>query len=963
MSNDTFRREWLRVRAKHWIAAGAVATLPMFGGAAMAAAAASEALEEVVVTGSSIKGAAPVGSSVVTVGRAQIEEIGAQTVQQILKTVPSVVGLGSAGQGSYGSFDGAGTNAPTIHGLGASASNSTLILINGHRLPLSGINHTLADPNILAPGALERVEVLSDGASSVYGSDAVAGVVNFITRRRYEGAEVSGQAGFADGYNTFSASALGGKRWDTGSALFSYSYSDRSNLSPADRDFTKLNHTSQGGTNQASFACAPATVRASSSASAYYYAPYTASSTVASCDYSGRTDLLPAEKRHNLFLSFEQSLGDKTTVTGDFIYSNRQNRPDVARGSVTATIFGPGAANAAQVNPFFQLPAALAGATSAQVLWQADELLGRGAHVDSAAETFYSALKADYKLSDKWTATVGMVLGRDVSRQQNVGQLCVSCAYLALNGTTNRGGNTTTVSIPGTSTAVLSLPLTANNALDVFNSASGANRTAGAVQTALTDSLQTTIGTQTMNNYYASLNGDLFSLPAGEVRAAVGAEYIRYTLAQDVTRPTNSGPASIASAHLRLNYLRSVRSAYAEVLVPVVGVDQNITGMRKLEFNVSGRTDSYSDFGSTSNPKIAANWEVIQGFKLRGNWAKSFVAPALTSSGSNAAGLTAESGFGSFGLGAMIVPVSSFPTVTSIPACAAATTTCTLGTTVTGLQVNGGNGGLKAQTGKSTSVGFDWQPSFIDGLQLSATWWNNELRGGITAPVPALALNTAALSGLLTILPTPAQIAAATAGLPQTSALPANAYFMYNYQQRNVLNLNVAGIDVDARYVINTDAGRFNVGGGITRKTKFDQSIGAGGQWFSVLGSAGFNTTFPSLKLEGRGNLGWQKGAFDVNAYLNYTGSYTNWSGGSQVAVTKVNGVPTGGGAPVDSNTTIDLNVGYKLGGSLSGSQVYVDATNLFDQDPPFWNSAAGYDNINASPLGRVVTLGFRSKF
>ena len=159
-------------------------------------------------------------------------------------------------------------------------------------------------------------------------------------------------------------------------------------------------------------------------------------------------------------------------MTGDFIYSNRQNRQDVARGSVTATIFGPGAANASQVNPFFQLPAALAGATSAQVLWQADELLGRGAHIDSAAETFYSALKADYTLGEKWTATVGMVLGRDVSRQQNVGQLCVSCAYLAINGTTNSGGSTTTVSIPGTSTAVLGLPLTANNALDVFNALS-----------------------------------------------------------------------------------------------------------------------------------------------------------------------------------------------------------------------------------------------------------------------------------------------------------------------------------------------------------------------------------------------------------------------------------------------------------------------------------------------------------
>ena len=176
-----------------------IAALGVSGTAAAQDAANSAApnVEEIVVTGSSLRGVAPVGSNLVTIGRDDIENTGAQTVQQILKTVPSIVGLQSAGQAAYGSFDGAGTNAPTIHGLGASASNSTLILLNGHRMPVSGINHVLADPNIVAPLALERVEVLADGASSVYGSDAVAGVVNFITRRNVDGFEASLQTGAA----------------------------------------------------------------------------------------------------------------------------------------------------------------------------------------------------------------------------------------------------------------------------------------------------------------------------------------------------------------------------------------------------------------------------------------------------------------------------------------------------------------------------------------------------------------------------------------------------------------------------------------------------------------------------------------------------------------------------------------------------------------------------------------------
>ena len=233
-------------------------------------------VEEIVVTGSSLRGVAPVGSNLVTVGRDDIENTGAQTVQQILKTVPSVVGLQSAGQAAYGSFDGAGTNAPTIHGLGASASNSTLILLNGHRMPVSGINHVLADPNIVAPLALERVEVLADGASSVYGSDAVAGVVNFITRRNVDGFEASLQTGRGRRATERSTlGVLGGTTWDGGSLLVSYNYSDRDNLEAIDRDYVRANQTARGGRDFTPNRCGPASITVGTPAQTFY-TPYTA---------------------------------------------------------------------------------------------------------------------------------------------------------------------------------------------------------------------------------------------------------------------------------------------------------------------------------------------------------------------------------------------------------------------------------------------------------------------------------------------------------------------------------------------------------------------------------------------------------------------------------------------------------------------------------------------------------------
>ena len=142
--------------------------------------------------------------------------------------------------------------APTIHNLGSSASNSTLTLIDGHRLPLGGLNHALADPSMVPTIAIQRVEVLAEGASSTYGSDAVAGVVNFITRKRYEGFQVTGQVAAADGgHRTYSAGALYGHRWDTGSIMAAYGFSRAGPLvnDYSARPFLQPDHLDEGGTN------------------------------------------------------------------------------------------------------------------------------------------------------------------------------------------------------------------------------------------------------------------------------------------------------------------------------------------------------------------------------------------------------------------------------------------------------------------------------------------------------------------------------------------------------------------------------------------------------------------------------------------------------------------------------------------------------------------------------------------
>ena len=928
-------------------------------------------LEEVVVTGTSIRNTVPVGTNLITVDREAIADTGAQTMQQILATVPAITGFGNAAQGNFGSADLSGTYAPTIHGLGASASNGTLVLIDGRRLPLSGINHTLSDPNIIAPLSIERVEVLPDGASSIYGSDAVAGVINFITRKNFKGFEVSGQVGLADSYNTEQAGFLWGDAWENTSIMVSYDYERRSALSNADREFTRANHTAQGGGDFAMFNCWPASARVGSN---YYLYPYNGtamSASAAPCDYTSVADTLPEDIRNSVLVKVTHDVSERVSLEANLIYSNESNTAQISRGTLTTTVYGPGSnppGGAAQINPFFQGPP---GATSETIGLDANNLLGPGAENQAGAKTLMGGGTATVKLFGDWLATAGVTFGSNQSTLWQVGQLCTSCANLALNGTTNASGNPTAPSIAGTTTAVTNFPLTASNALDVWNPVD-ANLTSPAVLKELTDSTQWQLTNQTIKDFSVKLDGSLFELPGGSVKGAVGGEYLRYTIYEQVVRPDNTGPSSLDSEGLTYDWGRNIKSGYAEVLVPLFGPGLALPGLHRLDVNVSGRYDDYSDVGSTSNPKFALTWDPAQGVSVRGNYARSFTAPALTSTGAN--GVTAESGYltasAANGVVANLQIPNTFPGSIGLPGCTAATPVCTINTpTVTGMAVTGPNQNLKPETGKTWSVGLDLLPPPLPGLRASATFWNVQYTGMITSPQAAFALSSPALSSLLTLYPggaTPAQIAAAAGGRSQTGALPPNVYFIYSYQQQNALNLKADGVDADVSYLHGVGPGNFSADLAGTVKLKMMQQFGSGGEWFNILNTSGFNTTFPSNKIAARLNLGYKVYGASLNLIGNYSGSYYNWNGAAPFPLQRdALFSPIGGGQGVKAYATIDMHAAYNFGttGPLSGTEIDLTALNVFNKDPPFFNAAIGYDVFNANPIGRLVTLGVTKKW
>ena len=905
----------------------------------------AKAAAEIIVTGSSIKGVAPVGSNLTTLSHAQIESTAAQSIQQVLKSAPAVTGLMAPSQGGYGSSDSSGTNAPTIHGLGASASNSTLILMNGHRLPTTGANHVLADPNIIPTIALERVEVLADGASSVYGSDAVAGVINFITRKNFNGFQADIQHGFGSSYHTNSASALWGKTWDTGSILAAYGFSDRSNLAASSRSYSSsLNLTGLGGTNQSTNKCTVQTLGASGV-------------TGSGCSPTA-WDLLPQETRHNGYIQYKQDIGEKLHLTADFDYSFRKTTQNVSRGGVTATIYGTGATVPAgrSINPYLSSSTA----TSATINFDGNALYGPGAVSIGSAEDFYAHVDAVYDLTPKWNINVGGIIGRDRSEIISRGTLNQAAFNLAVNGYTSATINGVVQSV--------STPLTTANAFDPFT-----GKTSAATLAALTDSSTYYVAKHTMRNAYAKISGELFELPGGAVKAAVGGELVGYSLDQTHTALNGLGGASLQSQYIPLSYGRNVASAYGELYLPLV----KDGFVKAIDISIAGRFDHYSDFGNTTNPKLAANFEPVRGIKIRGNWSKSFVAPALTSIGANSSGQTGESAF-TYGAGSTVpgglgnVPLSLYPSASAIPGAICTATACNL-TSVQGVLITGGRSGLKPQTGTDWSLGVDFTPVQVPGLRVSVTYWHDALRNGITAPASTYAFGAASLSNLLSLYPTgatAAQLSAAQGVLPQGGATT-TAYWMYNYTQNNVLNLNVAGIDFEALYRFSTPAGNFTLNGSFTRKTTFEQWFGDDGTHFNVLGTAGFNTTFPSLKTEGRANIAYDKGNFNAVVGFNYEGDYTWWGAGVQNAIVRNSaGVPVGGGDRVKAFTTIDVHASYtfKDVGVLKSANLFVDVTNLFDKAPPFVNTSStngsvAYDAFSANPLGRVVSVGLRSKF
>ncbi|MDI1282259.1 TonB-dependent receptor [Brevundimonas sp.] len=832
-------------------------------------------LGDIVITGTSIRGVPPTGSNLITVSRDDIRTLGAANTPDLLASVPQLNSFNTAPSPSLG---GVGSFAPGLRGLPA---NATLPLMNGHRLVAAAANETNPDFPLIPILAVERVEVIADGASSIYGSDAVAGVVNFITRRNVSGAEVSANYGMADNYRSAYVSALLGHSWGSGSILAAYQYTENDNVVAGDRDYRMQDFRPFGGIDTRGVSCPSANVLVNTTFySVYYAAPALASNTRNYCDNGAVADLYPKTRVHSLFVSGRQDLGANAALWGELLYSDRRDEIRVAPPVQTVVLLAS--------NPFFRAPPGT-GATIELVQFRPDNLIGDDHFTNTD----------DRKVLNS-SAGVDMRLPRDFD--------------LSVYGTFARAENVAFLpSINAAALAAAAAGTSSATALDPFGTGTAPSVVAGILNssTSVTIDQRSWLGA-------VRLTGPLMELPGGSLKVAVGAEFRRETFDQEGFVGATPVPESLT---------RDITSVYGELFIPIVGAANAAPFIRSLSLSLSGRYDDYSDFGSTTNPKVGISWKPVDDVALRASYGQSFRAPGMRQVGAT--------------VGAYYLDAATSAVAANDPTRGAAQ--------VATIYLLGGNSLLQPEEATTWSFGADWHPAFLPNLRTSLTYYNIDYTNVIGTPSVALVFTDPTFSAIVHRNPTPTELA----GLLSIAVpvnLPTPLPTIGNFLDLRLNNFGVRktdGLDADINYTWPTSFGAVYADLAGNYVLNFDTQLSPAAPVSNALDLGVARATV-------RGTLGIETGSLSLAGFVNYRdGVRNNFT------------TPTGVSSyKADAYTTVDLRVTWRLAdaGWSKGTSLALQVNDLFDQEPPFFPATDGIGG-SYNPIGRFVALNLRKTF
>lgn len=869
-----------------------------------------EKLETIVVTGSNIRTRRKdfqTPSPVQTIGEQEIADTGALQVQDIFKGLTA----NSGSQTSNRQNALQGLSQFSLRGLGV---GSTLTLINGRRAGLAPITDSsgqlFTDSNQYPVNMIERVEVLTDGASSTYGSEAVAGVVNIFTRDNFEGVELTAEARTASNDSVSLGAAVGVQGDRGGIAVFANFYEQDSNTR-GDFDFIANGNTLDAGTaslfdsatgspGRISIAVPDATAPGGFTRGASTLADpdcVGAGGFIdgANCRYNflNQVRLIPEETRLQVFSTMNYEVSEKVKLFAEIGFSRNEVRDGIG-GTLTRRSAVGGGFLVPSSHPFnffvsdgaggitYAGPEAFAAdpsLTSVDVIYRGRPL-GADADGDNLddIETVFTNTRLvggfDYELGDNWVLNGTYTWSNsDFQRAAPHDWDIPAFQDAILGGSWNpfgtRVANPTLVSpIDGTSVA--------GNTDEVFNTFSLIRND----QAQVTQSVAEII-----------LSGESpIELGGGNVAIAIGAQYRDLEL-EDIpdgryqagdNRLNETIPATFGS--------QDVYALFGEAALPFSD---------RFELQLAARFEDYGDQGGdTFDPKISAKFDITDEFALRASWGSSFQAPSIR----------------------QVAGVVSSATITDPADPAGGAFIVTV--------ITQGSPILEPQSADNLNIGLIYRSDF--GLDFSADYWTYDYEGLILPGADPQFIFDEVFAGRL-----PADRATRD-GVGQ----PATAIAQYQNQG----SAKASGFDFVARYGHDFSQGELSYDLSGTIITKYDSS-----EFGDIKGSRNFSNGFgssPDVKING--GITYARDNHIINLTARHIGKYKDDQTGNDI----------------DSQITFDARYQIDLDSWLGeGTSFGVGMVNILDEDPPALTSRPLFDTEAHDPRGRQIYITLKQLF
>ena len=926
-------------------------------------------IQRVEITGSSIKRIAQEGSlPIQTLSRKDIEQTGVKNVADLIAILPSMQGMITSSASINGG--GGGVQSASIHSIG---TDYTLVLLNGKRMAPYGTGSAVNLASIPL-AAVEKVEILTDGASTLYGSDAIAGVVNFILKKNQTDLNIDltynrPQHKGGQSANVSITKGFGDLQQDGFNVMLAYSHDQAKALNADQREFANsgVRKFSQGGkqyaTWQNSINSIPANAEVVDSAgndvafspdlvnNGKCSGPNTfARSGVCRYDYAATVELLPELKRDSLFTSGTLKISDKTRLSGEFVYSKFTSTARYAAPAQPLTTMSTDPITGVKtVSPVYIVPykasvePLLAGqgidpsqVTDAWLYFRAKDAGGRADDWGTKALHFSAAL--DSEIAD-WAVNATYTHSENKQTDDAAGGYMSGDKFEALvkSGAYNPyiiNPNASGILAP----AVLNETLeTQKSKLDVFS---------------------------------AHASREVFAMSGGNAALGLGADYTiqRYidTPSQILMGPGPGNPGWTdtviggGTGSQPLDAKRNNWGAFAELVMPVLK-DLEVTAAtrydsfdavdkRNTSYDVNGNASAAGKQGndvSKATYKLSAKWQPTRQFMLRSSYGTGFKAPTMN----NISDPLKNGGSSNF----FDCPIKS-ATDPRFPYCRGVQEygLLTVGNPSTGADA------LKPETSKQATLGMRLEP--MDSLSLGVDFWDVKLKNQIQKLSQDMLFRTPALAEkYATIYFDPIQ---------------KSKVLVMTQSPLNLASSHYRGVDFDATFRNNTPIGKLTTNWTATYMLKAEKTVPTADGSNKTESSIGRFDSYDDVTFRWISRLVFSLKSSEQWANsltVNYKSSYADKEYvADDGRVRSVNADGTLGGYvdmkghKVKEYYTLDWQSKYIFSQNWS---VTGGIRNLLDKDPPLsirdtgGGNQVGYDGRYADPLGRTFYLTASYKF